>query len=217
MGDTVDSYLTIARESEIETKVKGSRFIGRAFCTDTREQAEHTLADIRKAEYDATHHCFAYIIQPETSEEVASNPQDRNIFRYSDDGEPSGSAGKPIYDQILGRNLVNALVVVTRYFGGTKLGVGGLVRAYSESASLALDSAGAQRKYQYRQFLLRTDFSHYQPVIQLVHKLAGLVDDSQFSDAVEMTVSIRLSHVDTFAREFTELTHGKGALTEMKE
>jgi len=217
MSDEADSYLTIERDAEVETKVKGSRFIGRAFAVVSRENAEEILAGLRKKEYDATHHCFGYIIRAENSDGTLENTQDRNIFRYSDDCEPNGSAGKPIYDQILGRELVDTLVVVTRYFGGTKLGVGGLVRAYSESAALTLDESGVSRRYHYQTIRLQTDFSHYQLLLNLLNSLDGLVEDSQFSDTVSLTVKIRISRVDKFVATFTELTHGKGMLERVTE
>ncbi len=207
-----DSYLTIERDSEIETKVKGSRFIARAILSVSREAAEETLAFWRKKEFDATHHCFSYIIQGEFSPEALDSSPDRNIFRYSDDGEPSGSAGKPIYDQLLGRHLVDTLLVVTRYYGGTKLGVGGLVRAYSEAASLALDQAGQLRKYHYSSFRLETDFSQYQQVLNLLNELAGEIDNSEFSDRVRLSIRLRYSSASEFKAKFIELTHGKGIL-----
>ncbi len=208
-----DSYLTITQESQAETKVKGSRFIGRAFKCDSRDAAEETLADMRKKEFDATHHCYAYIIRPPDTKESIDNSPDRQTFRYSDDGEPSGSAGKPIFDQISGRELVDTLVVVTRYYGGTKLGVGGLVRAYSDSASQVLEQAGVTKHYHYVSYQIEIEFSYYQQLLNLINALAGHVDDSEFSANVSLNARIRVSKAEEFQHKFTELTHGKGVIS----
>ncbi|MCP4685670.1 MAG: YigZ family protein, partial [bacterium] len=126
-----DSYLTIKRESKIDTKVKGSRFIGETFKVANVAEALEKLDEVRKREYNATHHCYAYI----------TGLGREQVFKYSDDGEPSGTAGRPIYDIIAGADVTSILCVVTRYFGGTKLGTGGLVRAYGETAREALKAS----------------------------------------------------------------------------
>ncbi len=208
-----DSFLTITQDSQAETKVKGSRFIGRVFKCESREAAEEKLAELRKKEFDATHHCYAYIIRPADSNESIDNSPDRQTFRYSDDGEPSGSAGKPILDQITGRELVDTLVVVTRYYGGTKLGVGGLVRAYSDSASQVLEQAGVTKNYHYVSYRIEIEFSYYQQLLNLISALAGHVDDSDFSANVSLSVRIRVSKAEEFQHKFTELTHGKGVIS----
>ena len=126
-----DTYLTLREGAEAQIKVKGSRFLAEAVPVADEAVAEAALATIRKREYNATHHCTAYRIGPAA-----------DLFRFNDDGEPSGTAGQPILRQIEGRELTNTLVVVTRYYGGTKLGTGGLIRAYGEAASLALFGLG---------------------------------------------------------------------------
>lgn len=205
MTDPVDSYLTSAGLAEIETKVKGSRFIGRVFPVTSRDEAEARIAELRKQEHDATHHCFAYDLR-------ASVGHTGGIFRYSDDGEPSGSAGKPIYDQLSGIGVTNTLVVVTRYFGGTKLGVGGLVRAYGEAAAQALKKAGLVEKFDCDEFKLTVDFSSYQGLQSLISRVEGIVSDSQFTEKVYLRVRVRCSRADEFSRDFIELTHGKGEI-----
>ena len=130
METSSDTYLVLDKPVISEIKIKGSRFLAEAIPVSSVEEADAALLAIKKRDYDATHHCSAYRIG-----------SDGNTFRYNDDGEPNSSAGLPIYRQIEGRNLTNALVVVIRYYGGTKLGTGGLVRAYGEAASLALDAA----------------------------------------------------------------------------
>lgn len=111
-------------------KEKGSKFIASAFTVTSEEEAKKAVADIRKKYFDARHHCFAYMIGP-----------DKACFRSSDDGEPSGTAGKPILNQILSKDVTNVCVVVTRYFGGIKLGTSGLINAYKTAAREALNNA----------------------------------------------------------------------------
>ncbi len=209
MTESSDSYLTCAGQAEIEIKVKGSRFVGRVFPVTLKNEAETRIAEIRKKEHDATHHCFAYDLR-------APAGQSGGTFRYSDDGEPSGSAGKPIYDQLSGNGVTNTLVVVTRYFGGTKLGVGGLVRAYGETAAQALKKAGLIEKFDYVDFKLTVEFSSYQGLQSLIARVEGIVADSEFSENVCLSVRVRCSRADEFSGEFVELTHGKGKLARGK-
>ncbi len=128
--ETIDTYISISGESNGSYREKASRFLSLAVPVTSEEEVKRKLEEIRKAYYDANHHCFAYRLG-KTGE----------TYRYSDDGEPSGTAGRPIHGQILSRGLSDVLVVVTRYFGGTKLGVPGLINAYRTAASEALDHA----------------------------------------------------------------------------
>lgn len=128
--ETTDTYISISGESNGSYREKASRFLSLAVPVTSEEEVKRKLEEIRKAYYDANHHCFAYRLG-KTGE----------TYRYSDDGEPSGTAGRPIHGQILSRGLSDVLVVVTRYFGGTKLGVPGLINAYRTAASEALDHA----------------------------------------------------------------------------
>ena len=130
-----DTYFTLGDYARAEIKVRGSRFIAEAIRVERVEDAEAEIAAIRKRAYNATHHCTAYRIGP-----------DGAIFRYNDDGEPNGTAGPPILRQIDTRHLTNTLVVVTRYYGGTKLGTGGLLRAYGDAAAEVLDAAPIEER-----------------------------------------------------------------------
>lgn len=123
-----DSYYTISKVGESIFRDRGSRFIGRSYPVENEEDVKEILQNLRKEFYDARHHCYAYILGV-----------DKETYRVNDDGEPSGSAGKPIYGQLLSTNISNALVVVIRYFGGTKLGVPGLINAYKTAAREAID------------------------------------------------------------------------------
>ena len=130
----MQSYITIAGRSCEETVINKSRFIGYAAPCNTEEQALLFLQEIREEHKSATHHCYAYIIGENAS-----------IMRYSDNGEPAGTAGLPIMDVMRNRSIVNCCIVVVRYFGGVLLGTGGLVRAYTQSSQAAVQKAGISR------------------------------------------------------------------------
>ena len=125
-----DTYKMLSAPGEGLYKEKGSKFIATAFTVTSEEEVKQALAESRKQYYDARHHCYAYMIGP-----------DKACFRSSDDGEPSGTAGKPILNQILSKDVTNVCVIVVRYFGGIKLGVSGLINAYKTAAREALDNA----------------------------------------------------------------------------
>lgn len=131
MAAPTDQYRSLENGPEVESRVQGSRFIGQAFRISTLEEGTSAVAAVRREYHDATHHCWA----------LRLGPPDGMFERSDDDGEPSGTAGAPILAELRRSELFDALVVVTRYFGGTKLGTGGLVRAYAESARLALSAA----------------------------------------------------------------------------
>ena len=125
-----DTYKMLSAPGEGLYKEKGSKFIASAFTAMSEDEAKRGIAEIKKQYFDARHHCFAYMIGP-----------DKATFRSSDDGEPSGTAGKPILNQILSKDVTNVCVVVTRYFGGIKLGTSGLINAYKTASRKALDNA----------------------------------------------------------------------------
>lgn len=195
-----DEYLTIARPSRAEIKVQGSRFIGEVVQAMTVTSAQSTLEAIRKREYAATHHCYAYRVGHEGA------PQ----FKYSDDGEPNGTAGRPIYDALFGAGLTDTLVVVTRYFGGTKLGTGGLAHAYADTAAQAIKAAGQVQRYLTVRARCTIEFSLYERLSRLLAKLGATVVESQFTAEVALVVEIRRSRFDELAAQFVELTAGKG-------
>jgi len=131
-----DTYREIEEATEGVYKSKGSKFFAHAIKVYSEDDVKKELSELRKKYYDARHHCYAYILNP-----------DKSAYRINDDGEPSGSAGKPIHGQLLSYDLTNILVVVIRYFGGTKLGIPGLILAYKESTRDALDKAVIQELY----------------------------------------------------------------------
>ena len=152
-----DTYKTITAKSESVFRDKASRFIAVAMPVASESEAKAKLEELRKQYYDATHHCYAYRIG-----------YDKSIFRSNDDGEPSGTAGKPIYNQILSKDLTNILIVVIRYFGGTKLGVPGLINAYKTSAKDALEKAEIITKTAKEIYELRFDYEIMNEVMKFM-------------------------------------------------
>ncbi len=199
-----DSYLTIDHAATAEIKVKGSRFIGEAGYAGSLDAATAILTRIQKQFHDATHHCFAYrfgVPVPTT-------------FKYSDDGEPNGTAGKPIYDCLTGRNITNTIVVVTRYFGGTELGTGGLVRAYSDTAIATLESAGTKECFITESVTVELPFWAYDNFVRLLQKFDIKKYNSYFSEIVRVTINVRLSKKAELIKQFVQLTAGKGVVKE---
>jgi uncharacterized YigZ family protein len=194
-----DSYQTIKNSAETEIKIKASKFFGRVFSCQSADEAVSILENIRKKYYDATHHCFAYRVG--LGKEIN--------FRYSDDGEPSGTAGKPIYDCLEGQNLTNLILIVTRYYGGTKLGTGGLTHAYSETARQVLEEASILTKFITEQIPMVLQFTDYSAVERAIVQIGGKIVDSDFSDIVKLTVQIRLSLVEKLNNSLIDLTSGR--------
>lgn len=205
MKTTDDVYYTIARESSEEIKRKGSRFIAEAFETPTLQRVTDRLEIVRKREHAATHHCFAWRVGLEGSIE----------FKYSDDGEPSGTAGKPIFDAVCGRELTNILVVVTRYFGGTKLGTGGLVRAYGDSAAAALDQAGRRKNFILRRLRVTIDFSLYDQIMKLLAQHDARQVDAEFTSNVVMVIEARRSRIAGLRENLVQISAGRAKIDEL--
>jgi uncharacterized YigZ family protein len=176
--------------------VKGSRFIGSAVSVSRREQAESYIEKVRQKHHKATHNCFAYRI-------------DESLFRYSDDGEPSGTAGPPILNMIDKNQLQCLVLVVTRYFGGTRLGAGGLIRAYSEAAENTIYQAKILKKNKYLEFSLKYPFEIINKVQHLIRKYEGDIRENANSDGMISRVQIFPSRREAFLAELKELTGGK--------
>jgi uncharacterized YigZ family protein len=192
----IDKYYTIEKSVRTEIKIKGSRFISSIFSVTDQNSAEDILKNIRHEYYDATHNCFAYKIGYEG-----------NIFRYSDDGEPSGSAGKPIYFAISKYNLSDIIVIVTRFFGGTKLGVGGLVRAYTESAEESLKIAEKKIIHRTNIFAIKCSYSDVSVIKKLIERNAVKFDE-EYAEDVKFKVYIPISKTAIFPEIVFESTMG---------
>jgi uncharacterized YigZ family protein len=198
-----DSFTTIAGASHREIRVLGSRFLAVAEPVRGREEVETILARLRKEYHDATHHCYAYRIG-----------QGGNEFRANDDGEPSGSAGRPILAAIDHGGLTHVLVVVIRYFGGTKLGMGGLVRAYGEAAAGALSAA--ETKVCYDLDVIRIDFPHERigTIMHILGSIGAKIRQTDYGSGVRMTLEIRKSKSAELKSLLIERTGGAVKLTE---
>lgn len=197
-----DRYLTAAKLGRSEIKVKASRFLGEALRVADEAEAEAKIAEIRKREHDARHHCYAWRFG-------LPGPVPYRT-RSSDDGEPSGTAGKPMLQLVEGRQLTQTLVVVTRYFGGTLLGTGGLLHAYSDAAREALDAAGVQEHFLERSFRLTLGFAHYNAWMMEMARLGARVESSDFAESVTLVVAIRRTKADLVIPAFRQCTQGRG-------
>ena len=189
-------YKSVKQCSEAEYTVNRSRFIGRCVPVESEEAALCLLGDIRKKHWDATHNCFAYRI----GENAAA--------RFSDDGEPGGTAGKPIMDVLTGRGLTNVLCVVTRYFGGILLGAGGLVRAYSKSAADAVTKAGVVSYLPGTILDIPMDYSRYGALEGFIRANAE-VRNVAFAQNVVVTVAVEDTNLLKFMKEVTERSDGR--------
>ncbi len=194
-------FVTLKKESHTEFEEKRSVFIGHALRTDTEEEAMAFIKQIKKQYSDATHNVYAYLMQGDT------------VARYSDDGEPQGTAGMPVLDVLRKSGVRNACVVVTRYFGGTLLGAGGLVRAYSHSAALAIEAAEIVTYEAFSQYELSCSYSDYQKLLVLLPTFPSIIDSTDFAEAVTLRFAVKQSEAQRLADKITELTYGKAPLT----
>ena len=185
MEEIKDSYLTIESDAEAIFKEKSSKFLCYAFHVESEEEITGHLEILRKRYYDATHHCYAWRLGPFGER-----------FRANDDGEPSSTAGKPILGQLLSREITNCLIVVVRYFGGTKLGVPGLIAAYKESAAAVLDEAKVVERTV--DTMVKVDFSYVvmNDVMRIIKDEQPTIVEQIFDNLCSMTLSIRNSKAE---------------------
>lgn len=189
-----DIVRTVAIGSEMETRVKGSRFIALAACAPGRAEAENIVHSEKKKHHAATHHCRAW--------RGMSDPE--NEFLREDDGEPSGSAGQPILQAIDGAGLVGVVVVVTRYFGGVKLGVGGLTRAYGEATALALDGVRVREGMRSRILALTFDYSLYGRINQVLEAEPVEILGREFGQNVGLNIAVARCRAKALTDSLTE-------------
>lgn len=183
---TEDTYKTIVKKSSGVYKEKGSKFISIAYPIANEEEVKELLNNLRKEYYDARHHCFAYSIG------VSGNQ-----WRVNDDGEPSGTAGRPIYGQIMSKNLTNVLIVVVRYFGGTKLGVSGLINAYKLAAADALENAQIITKTINDIYQISFNFIVLNEIMKVIKDESLDLIEQQFDNACMISLGIRKSKVES--------------------
>jgi uncharacterized YigZ family protein len=191
---TSEIYYTIEKTATAEFKDRGSRFIAYACPVKSPEEFKATLNEIKKEHPKATHHCFAYRLG-----------LDGNTFRVSDDGEPSGSAGRPILGQIDSKGLVNVLVVVVRYFGGTLLGVPGLINAYRSAAALALQMTPLVQKQVEQEFRVHFDYTQMNEVMMMVRQYNCRVVRQDIQLFCDMVLAVPGSRVAELSYKLREL------------
>ncbi len=199
----LDGYRTIYRGGEGEITEKKSRFIANVVPVESEEEALQFIETVRKKYWDARHNCFAYVIG-----------ERGELKRFSDDGEPGGTAGKPILEVINGEGLCNTAIVVTRYFGGTLLGTGGLVRAYSVAAKAGIAAAVAITKIPGMRLHIITDYTGLGKIQYLLGRKGIVILDTVYTDKVEMEALVPCKEAETVKEEITEGTNGQAVLRE---
>ena len=182
VAEQKDSYLTIAEPAEAIYKERSSKFLVYAYPVESEDEIKLHLDRLRKEFFDATHHCYAYRLGAEGE-----------VFRANDDGEPSGTAGKPILGQLLSAQLTNCLVVVVRYFGGTKLGVSGLIQAYKESTAEVIAASQIIEKTVDSVFEVQFPYIAMNGVQRVVKEVAPRIDRQEFDNLCTMILRIRKS------------------------
>ena len=191
------NYRTVAGDEifSAEYEIKKSKFIAHVKHVETEESAREFLQAIRKKYFDATHNCSAWILG-----------EGGNLQKSNDDGEPGGTAGNPILETIKKNDLTNTAVVVTRYFGGIKLGAGGLIRAYSHTAALGIDAAKILRMTTFQKISLTLEYNFLAQVENFLRKKNIRVESSDYADVVTLNILILPDEVENFLTELTDLT-----------
>ncbi len=189
-----DSYLTLAESAEALYKEKGSKFLAYAYPVSSEEQIRECLDALRKRYYDATHHCYAWRLGA-----------DGQNYRVNDDGEPSSTAGRPILGQLLSYGVTDVLVVVVRYFGGTKLGVSGLIAAYKESAAAVLSAAQIVERTVDVRFEVEFGYLVMNDVMRVVKEMRPEVLEQRFDNLCTMRLSVRAGRADALRERLQKI------------
>lgn len=201
----MDAYRTIRRAASAEFVEKKSRFIGHICPVTTQQEAVAFIQEKRSAFWDATHNVYAYVLR------------EGQTRRYSDDGEPQGTAGIPVLDVLLKAELTDCVVVATRYFGGILLGTGGLVRAYSHTSSIAVDAGGIVTMALCSILEVRCDYTFYGRLSSLIPEMGGVVLDTQYADTVLVRLKIPSAAVQAFDDKLFDQSLGKYRSTFVEE
>ena len=203
MEELKDSYLTIAEAAECTMRERSSKFLSYAYPVKSEEQIKEHLDALHKLYYDATHHCYAWRLGPHGEQ-----------FRANDDGEPSGTAGKPILGQLLSHDITDCLIVVVRYFGGTKLGVSGLIQAYKEAAADVIAVSNVIEKTV--DTVIRLDFSYMvmNDIMRIIKDEQPQIREQIFDNLCSMTLAIRQSKAQTLIGKLSKVS---GATIEILE
>lgn len=194
MTNFKDEYLTISRPSEGLFKDRGSKFLAFAYPVSSEDEIKEIQEKLRSDFHDARHHCYAYMLGPE-----------KEIYRVNDDGEPSSTAGKPILGQIRSFDLTNILIVVIRYFGGTKLGVGGLINAYKTAAEEALKNAKIIKKTLYDIYELQFEYPQMNEIMKIMKEQNIEQLDQNFELSCSITLALRKAEADKVLSKFNRV------------
>jgi len=192
--EEVSDYKTIVSESEGYFKDKGSKFIALAFHVETEDEVKEIREAVRKKYYDARHHCYAFRINPENE-----------FSRSSDDGEPSGTAGKPILNQLLSHEITNCLIIVVRYFGGTKLGVSGLINAYKTAAIDAIDANKIIKKFITRNIELSFEYPLMNSVMRVIKDENLKITGQDFNINCRLFLEIKKNQENIALKKFDKI------------
>lgn len=198
-------YRTVKAFGIDEYTVKHSRFIGYAKPVTTKEEAESFIAEIKSKHWDAKHNVYAYILR------------DGNVKRYSDDGEPQGTAGVPVLSVLEKEDVKDVCVVVTRYFGGILLGGGGLVRAYSHTAKIGLDAAKIITMAKAKELSITCDYTFYGKLEAFLRSEEVVILDSSFADSVTVTFRVKDENYPMLCAKLTDISNGKIEPTVLSE
>lgn len=202
----LEHYKTIYENGQGEIVEKKSRFIANVRLAETEEDALAFIEAMRKQYWDASHNCFAYVIG-----------EHRECVRCSDDGEPGGTAGRPMLDVLLGEELYNTAVVVTRYFGGTLLGTGGLVRAYSQAVKAGLADSKVIEKQLGVLLRVCTDYSGVGKVQYQAGERGIPVIDGEYTEVVNLKILVPVQQLEAFQQDITQATNGRARMQKDKE
>lgn len=192
------SYFTISENSSGIYEEKRSKFLSKAFHIESVEEAKEIILNVKKEYYDARHNCYAYIIG-----------EDKKQQKFFDDGEPSGTAGAPIIDAINKRDLTDVLIVVTRYFGGIKLGAAGLTRAYNKAANIALDAAKIVKMQNFFNVKLTLDYNLLSSVEYYFRKENIRVKTSEYNENVALNILVLNDKIEKVKQDIIEISAGK--------
>lgn len=199
-------YITVKKRAEDSFEEKKSEFIGYVKRVTTEDEAKEFIAEIKSMHKQARHNCYAYIVG-----------ENMGIQRYSDDGEPQGTAGIPILEVIKKQEITDCAIVVTRYFGGILLGAGGLTRAYIKGASIAIDAAGIVEKVHGVRVSIEIEYDLYGKIQYLCGQNNWHIEDTEFTDGVKIYILAENKEVEKIEKEVTEATSGKAKISKDKE
>lgn len=198
-----DNFIIVYKGGEGEISEKKSRFIATISPVNSEEEAIEFVESMKKKYWNARHNCYAFVLG-----------DNNEIQRFSDDGEPSGTAGKPILEVLLGNNIHNAVAVVTRYFGGTLLGTGGLIRAYQKSVNAGLENCELIEKYKGQLLEITTDYNGLGKIQYIAEKIDAHIIDTEYTENVLIKAVINVNSKENFINSITEATNANATIEE---